>query len=311
MNILSIITPIFLIITLGYCLKKAKIVKPELSDYLMQYVFYIAAPCVIFSTISRYNLLKLNISKFWIAYPISISLSIIAVYLLSRFILKNSRTSALNYAYASSIKNVLAVGFPVLSLILGNKVAVPMAIVIIIFNCFFTPILIFSYKKQRDEKITMDAILGTLINPLVFASLLGFLFAALQIKIPSILSSAFNYINSSFIACALIAVGIDMCWTSVRKNMGVILLISAFSTILSPLIAIIVSKLLNLPPFYAVCLVVFSSLPTAKTIYLYAKQYNINPVETSAILTMTTVLNILTLPLFIYLSKILWVTAFH
>ena len=74
--LVNIVLPIFLIVIAGWLLAYLNLIPEKVASGLMQYVFYAACPAIIFLTISSYEIEKLLVWRFWIAYPLSISVTV-------------------------------------------------------------------------------------------------------------------------------------------------------------------------------------------------------------------------------------------
>lgn len=70
--LVNAIFPIFFILLLGWALTYFKLIKVDMAQYLIGYVFWVAGPSIIFSSIYHMNLSDLLIWKFTIAYPLSV-----------------------------------------------------------------------------------------------------------------------------------------------------------------------------------------------------------------------------------------------
>ena len=86
-------------------------------------------------TISSYEIEKLMVWRFWVAYPLSIFFTLILAFVVFRyFSTKDIYTSAIAW-FCSALANTIMLGFPVLMGIAGKYATVPMAITVIIAIC--------------------------------------------------------------------------------------------------------------------------------------------------------------------------------
>lgn len=317
--IFNIIAPIFLLIAIGFGIAHFKVTNKDFPKQMMTYLFWISGPAIIFDSISNSHMSQLLSPEFWLAYPLSVLLITIISVILYKATFKTSMAESINASFAVAIKNTLLIGFPILLGLTGKHAAIPTAICVIFFSCVASPILILFYELQKRLQgnqatttwsIISDTLKGTLKNPFIIATILGLLFAALGIHQPYIMSKTISYIAPSFIPCALIAVGVELRAFKMEGNINKIITVSALNLVLTPAIAIILSYALHLSDFYATALVLYSALPTAKSLFIYAAKYEFYEQEIAAIISVTSVASIATIPLFIGLCYHLWPTAF-
>lgn len=317
MLLVDIVLPIFLLIILGWLLTYFKFVPNEIAQNLMIYLFWAAGPAIIFLTISSYHISQVIMWRFWVAYSVEITFVTILSYYLFRYIFHESKIVTITSAFSTVVKNTVIIGFPVLMGIAGQKAAIPMAITVIIFNCFVAPVLMFmlelnaaSGKSEDTKKMFLSAIRTTFKNPLVLSAFLGIAFSVLDIHLPFFLKKLLLYLALSFVPCALFAVGAELRSFRLEGNLFKIFLIASINLLLCPIIAVGLCYALDLSPFYAAALVIFSSVPTAKSMYIYVSRYPHFAKEVSAIISVTTVCSMATIPIFIYLSYWLWPSTF-
>lgn len=317
MVIVNAILPIFLILLVGFLLAKKKILPIETSTYLTQYIFWIAGPAVIFLSISSQEFHQFEAWNFWLAYILEILVVGSISFVVFLFLFKKNARDSLFAGVGTTVKNTIIIGFPVLLSLTNKEAAIPMAITVITFNAIISPLLVFIFiisEKQgrRNYLLLFKTALETIKNPLVIAAFLGIIFSVFKITPLFFIYKTLNYFGESFIPCALLAVGMDLSKLSINsKWVFKIIIISTLSLLVSPIVAILISKALSLSDFYSVSLVIFSALPTAKILYVYAKKYNSLEAETAMSISITTICAMFTLPAFIMWSYFLWPAVFH
>jgi len=313
------IAPIFLLVVAGSGLGRAKLVPTSVAGSLMQYVFYGAAPAVVFYAVVSNPLSKLLYWQFWVAYPLSLLIVLIITALFFKLFLRRGLFVSIILGFAAVVSNTVIIGYPVLSGFVGHFAAIPMAITVVVFALIFIPALIFIYEMhvqaEKNESPNLmhtikSAVIGTIKNPLVIGVLLGVVFSVGHIPVPKFFNTFVMYLAESIVPCALFAVGLDMVEFSFKSNkLFDVILVSFINLIITPVITIFIAKALDLSPLFAFSLVVFSTVPTAKTLYIIAGKYQIFNKEMAAIISMTTIGSVVTIPLFIYIAKLIWPTA--
>lgn len=317
--IVDIVLPVFLLILLGYVLAYFNIVTHEISRSLATYVFWVAAPAIIFLSICAYHDFYSMDKRFCLAYLLGIVFLGLVTYIYFRYRWRDQHSIALIESFSVTIKNTVIIGFPILAQIAGPVAAIPMAATIIIVNCIAAPFLMlmleFSQHKRNKQVKNGGQLLwltfrGMMVNPLVLSAFLGVIFWLCHIGLTNSFKQTLTYLGSSFVPCALFAVGVDLKSFKLKSGMAKVLVISLINLLICPLFAIALSHWLRLSAFYSVALVIFSAMPTAKTMYIYISQYRIFEKEMSMIISLTTVISLVTIPAVICLCYYLWPSVF-
>lgn len=316
--LINAIAPIFLIVVTGFLLGKFRLVKHEVAGAIMQYVFFAAAPAIVFYAIISNPIDKLLYWKFWLAYPISLLFVVAITALFFKLVLKRDWFIASIAGFAAAFANTVIIGYPVLSGMIGHDAAFPMSITVIIFMLVMLPLMVFllEFKKSNTEnklttlQVIRRALLSTLKNPLVLAVMLGILCSVFSLPVPKFIKSFSGTIGESLTPCALFAVGLDLSKFQVKGKLVDVAWITAINLLLMPAIGILLALSLKLSPTYAVALVIFSAVPTAKTLYAIVSQYDVYVSEVAAVLSTTTVFSVFTIPMFTFIAHLIWPSAF-
>ncbi len=319
MILINAIAPIFLIVLFGWCLGRAKLVSPSISAALMQYVFYAAAPAIVFYAVISNPIDKLLYWQFWLAYPLSLVTIILLTALFFKFILRKSGFVAMVAGFGAAMANTVIIGYPILSGFIGHFAAIPMAITVLVFAVIIIPAVIFVYELKLSStqsksnglvNIIKSAIIGTVKNPMIIGVILGLIISLSHITLPKPLHSFAFIVGESIIPVALFAVGLDLSDFKLECNLADVSIITFINLVIAPLVTIAIALLLHLSPRFAVALVIFSTVPTAKTLYVIAGKYRIYNKQVAAIISLTTVFSIITIPLFVFITKLIWPSVF-
>ncbi len=315
--LVDIVLPIFLIVIAGWLLAYFDLIPEKVAAGLMQYVFYAACPAIIFLTISSYEIEKLLVWRFWIAYPLSIFVTVISAFAVFRYFFRRDVYTSAIAGFCSALANTIMLGFPVLMGIAGKHATVPMAMTVIIANCLVVPGILFIFELHAKKEtltegraVVRAALLSTVKNPLIISAALGVIFSLFEIKLPTFLVTFFRYLGASIIPCALFSIGVELRFFKVSGNLAGAFVITLFNLLIRPALAILIALLLELSPFYSVALVIFSSVPTAKSMFIYAGNYRFFEKEAAAVISLTTLASLLTIPCFIAVCHHLWPEVF-
>ncbi len=214
---LNAIGPLLLLGAIGYFLRKSHVLNEAFTDKLNRFVFTVALPVLIFTTIAAidsFDALKWDVVLFTVAVIILIAL--LATIILPLFNLKWPHGAVLHQAIHRG--NFVFIGIP-LAMRLGGQSALE---VIVVFNAFLIPItnaialFMFDHWSRDEEKevMTVKAILNsTIVNPIMISTLLGlfmhFVLASFDAMFSDlgVIAETLEMIASTATPLALIAIG--------------------------------------------------------------------------------------------------------
>jgi malonate transporter and related proteins len=137
-------------------------------------------------------------------------------------------------------------------------------------------------------------------NPLIIGTVSGLIANVLGISVPSFAEPAVVRMGQASLALGLMAAGAGLQLgqifdTASRVRTGVALL--TIRHLLLPLIAIVLVKLFGLDATQATVLLMFSALPTASSCYVLATRMGFDGAFVAGLVTLSTALGMLSLPL--------------
>ncbi|MEO0991319.1 MAG: AEC family transporter, partial [Pseudomonadota bacterium] len=138
--------------------------------------------------------------------------------------------------------------------------------------------------------------LASLKEPLVWGTVLGGLFLWQGWKTPVFLTNALELIGQMAIPLMLITLGVAIARLEAR-GLGRALVFAVFKVIACTGIAWWVGRSFNLPDVAFAVLVLQVATPVAVTSYLLAEKYGADADSVAALVVVSTVLSVITLPL--------------
>ncbi|MBI1773353.1 MAG: AEC family transporter [Burkholderiales bacterium] len=140
-------------------------------------------------------------------------------------------------------------------------------------------------------------------NPLVVGTASGVLFSVLEIPMPEGIAAALSRLGNASIALGLLAVGAGMRLSGLREAKGIAAYFLSVKLLALPLIALLLGRWLELPPLQLQIAVVFCALPTASSAYVLAARMGGNGPFVAFLISASTVLSVLTLPVWLSLVR--------
>lgn len=134
-------------------------------------------------------------------------------------------------------------------------------------------------------------------NPLIIATLSALLLNVLGFRLPEFMHPTVQRIGAASLALGLMAAGAGMQLGSLKGNAGLATAVLTIKHLMLPLLAWLLAAAWSLDPLQRQVLLAFSAVPTASSSYVLAARMGYNGALVAALVTMSTLLGMLSLPL--------------
>lgn len=311
-RIVVLMLPVIIPVGIGFAFAHLNIFSEKSANTLLKFLLYVTFPGVILNTLAGKQLSELFQGRFILATLVGILGMYILTYLLHKFIFNRkmeiTSVAALSTAFVSSG----IVGLPILDNIIGIQATViPVILSTMIALVTVVPITILLIKLDRGHSHNIARTLGeTLIaaikNPLVASSLVGLALVAFNITLPDWLNITFSKLGNATFATALVTVGIGINLKTLQKDLEEILFLTFLRVVIFTIFGFALALLFQLPPTLAVAFVMIMALPTAKSVPALAEDYKVFVSDTLQIVTLTTLLMIIIMPIVVTVANYIW-----
>ena len=310
----NIVLPIFLLIVLGFVLKRLNFASAKFYDDAEKFVFNVALPVQLFLNVAFDSSLDGgNYMKLIIFCIISVTAAFLLALLVVPFIIKDNavRGSVIQNCFRS---NFAILGIPLAANLAGDTgkllISILMPFVIIMYNVYtviemniFAP----SELKKTPKQLLTSIIKSTLTNPLIIAVVL-----ALPMLItgwrPSanfaFIEKTLDYVSDTTQALVLIALGAGFSFASLKGKIKYSLPTSFYKLIVLPVVAVAVARLgFGFEGVELALIFILFGTPSAVSSYIMAKNLKADADVASQILMITTMFSTVTLFLGIFALK--------
>ncbi|WP_405266138.1 AEC family transporter [Methanobrevibacter sp.] len=293
------ILSIIIMIGLGYFLKRIDFLSEKDIDPFNKIVMYILLPCMIFHALYSADLSLL--SKLGIL-PFIILISSFATGLVSYFILRQLKLDDItlwSVLVTVMIANTAFMGYPVTLGIFGQEGFLRAIFCDIATLCTFlilSFVLILKFGgtvKTAVKKITFF--------PPLWAVILGLMFNFINIPIGPVLENTVNYLGQGAIPLIMIALGLSIDFSAIRRSKSMIVFTSIMKLAFFPLVAFVVASQLGLIDLQFKISIVEAAMPSGMMSLLLAITYKLDYELTSDCILINTVISLITLPAIIML----------
>ena len=134
-------------------------------------------------------------------------------------------------------------------------------------------------------------------NPLILATVSGLLFNVAVVRLPGLAETTLTRVGAAALPLGLMAVGAGLRLGALREGPGLATALLALRHALLPAAALALVWALGLPPLQQLVIVAFAALPTASSAYVLAVQMGGHGPYVASLVTLSTALGMLSLPL--------------
>ncbi|MFZ0452827.1 MAG: AEC family transporter [Ignavibacteriaceae bacterium] len=303
--ILGLVCPVFLIIALGYFLKRLGTINDNFIRLSTKIVFNISLPALIFTEVSKVPLDKVFDIKMVAFVYSGILISFIIIWVISIPLLKDGKDRGV-FIQGSFRSNYAIIGLALISNIFGSeklgKASLLLAFIIPLFNILSVIALMVPNRKEKQLN-TSKTLLEIIKNPLIIAVMLAVPFSYYKWELPGVLLTTVDYLAALSLPLALIGIGGFINFQDIRKASFNAILSTTIKLVIIPLTACIIAYELNFPAGDMGIIFIFFGCPTAIVSFIMAEAMGSNSRLAGNIVLMTTLGSIITITAGLFILK--------
>ena len=268
MNVLSVTTPIFLLIALGFFATRAEWINQSETRALGAFVLRFAMPALIFKALASRPLAEIADIRLIAAYAVA---SLISFALVFALYAGGERRRAAMRALGGSAPNSGFVGYPVASLLIGPQAAIGLAMCMIVENIMTLPLGLTLAESGGGGRALL---LRLVRNPLLIAIAIGVAASLAGWRPPVPVGRAIDVLAAAAPAAALIAIGGALVGARIGGAFLDIAPVAAAKLVLHPLLMLGLTHLFDAgDPQVRRAMLVMASSPVFSIYPLISRQY--------------------------------------
>ena len=302
--ILGAFAPVVLVTAIGYALVHAKVARDEVWQAVDQLTFYVLFPALLTKTLARADLGSVPAASF--AVVMLGSVTIMAALMVTAQLSMKGRLSgpAFTSVFQGSIRFQSIIVVALSGALFGEQgltfAALSVASIVPAAQTYTVLVLIF-FGSVKGDPGWIGIGKRLILNPFLIACLLGLLLNATGM--PNFAYETLGILGSASIALSLLSVGAGLNLATARSAGPVVAGSMALRLLGMPLLVIGLGSLAGLHGLGLTVAIIAAGVPTAATAYTMARKMGGDAELMAQIITFQTIGAILTLPLFIYLSR--------
>lgn len=308
LHIIYALAPIFLLILIGYGIKKKGLVSSEFWSPAELMTYYVFFPALLIFTTARTDMSGLDI------FPMSFAL-ISATILVAAIGIKAKPMLGINgpdftSLFQGNIRPNSYVGIAAAFALWGEPgltlVAIAIAFIVPLVN--FLSVVVMEtyggtdYRREGGPKY-LNLTKSILKNPLIMACVLGISFNQVGVELPPIIDPLIQVLGRAALPIGLLCVGAGLDFDAI-KNAGKTVMISTVTKLLFlPLICLVCCIALGVEGITRELCVLYAGLPVSASSYVLARKMGGNAPAMAGIITLTTLLAMVSLPFHLMLLE--------
>lgn len=320
LSIVLVTLPFFALVLCGYIAVQRRLLPLEAIPGLNSFVLFFALPCMLFRFGSGTPLAQLLDASVFFTYLLCALLMVgfTVMFSLNQRIGWNDAAFG---ALVAAFPNTGFMGVPLLVALLGPAASGP-AIVTIMADLLITNSLCIALSRldgaqqQGARTAAIQALKGVVSNPMPWAILLGTLFSALDLRLPTALAQTVSLLADAASPVALFTIGAVLARSRLLSASGApralrysdYLPIVAFKLLLHPLLVFLVGALairLGVPLTYSALtvIVLVAALPSASNVTMLSERFGADTARVGNIVLISTALAFLSFSLVVKLLR--------
>ncbi len=298
--------PVFLVMLLGWLLKRRNFITDEFVSIADKVVFKVALPVLVFKDIAAADLYSDFNWRFVLFCFFGTCIFFGVTWIFAEIFIKDKSMIG-SFVQGSFRGSAAILGMAFAQNIYGTSGLVPMMIVasIPLFNIFSVIVLMRSANAgEKDKKAVLKKTLkGIVTNPIIIGIFAGIPFALLRVTFPPIIEKTLVSVGSLSTPLALLAIGGSFSTGAALSKWKPTVAASIIKLILIPGIFLPIAVAMGFRNDEMVALLILTGAPTTVSSYIMAKNMDNDGVLASGIVVMTTLLSSVTLTGIIFILK--------
>lgn len=302
--------PIFLVMALGYALRRIGMLNDNFVAVANKFNFRVTLPFLLFSDIAGVDILAVFDLKYVLFCALASAACFWIIWGLARAFGKdNSARGA--FVQASFRGSAAVMGLAFIQNIYGSSAMGPLMIVsaVPLYNIFSVIVLTFEANGDGDGRGSRGKIRQACVNicknPIILAILAGLVVALMGIDFPTIVDKTIDNVAQMATPLALITIGAGFEGRKALAKIKPTLLAAAIKLVFQPLVFLPVAAYLGFTGEKMIAILIMLASPTTPSCYIMAKSMKNDEVLTASVVVATTLLAAFTMTGWIFLLKTL------
>ena len=300
--------PIFLVIVVGYVLKRIGMLGEEFVKSANKFNFNVTLPCLLLRDLMSCGIRDNFEAKYVLYCFVTTLLCIVITWIAAKVFIKDKSIIG-EFVQGSYRGSAAVLGIALIQNIQADAGVGPLMIIgsVPLYNAFAVIILTLECP-QKDETLSMKdtykkAFIGVLKNPMIISILIGVILSYFEITFPTIIDKTVNSLASMTTPLALIIIGASFEGTKALKMIKPTILATMIKLIIQPMIFLPIAAIMGFGSPEMVALLIMYGAPTTASAFIMSKNMKHDGTLSSSIIVLTTLLSAFTVTFWIFIMK--------
>jgi predicted permease len=307
-EILGVLVPFFAIVALGYGAARYRLIWQSGLNGLNAYLFNFALPVMLFRGVATRDLAELADVRLAFVYALATVTLFLGAAVVAARMFGLDRPSAIFHGLGAVQSNNGFLALPLIPALFGDAAIAPLALTLLADMVALYPlcILLADLATRRPHvRISPLASMARFFysNPFIPALFVGFVFAALQWRLPGPAQATIDLLAASAAPAALFALGASLSiYREPSRRTGQVALMNVVKLAVMPVaVWALGTYVIPLSPFQLKVGIAVAALPTGVNLYLFSSRYVRDVGVFSAAILSSTVISVATLAFVVWL----------
>ncbi len=305
----SAVVPLFLLVLLGFAIRRASFMTAGGTEGLAGFVFYVAVPALLFRTAGRGLDIDSTGIDFVGAYYIGTVLVFILGGCVARFGLILPHGEQAVFGMSCAYGNTVLLGIPLISTLYGPDGLAAITLIVslqaLILLPLTTSVVELGKLRRLDWRLAGAALRSAVVNPIVLSILAGFGLSAIGFGLPPAASRGIDMLAAAATPCALVALGAKLVTepkggqpqaeTATALVVGIKLLVHP------AVVWLLATQVMDVRGELARIALLTAALPVGATAYTLAQAQHLVPERAARAVAISSVLSLVTLTILVAL----------
>lgn len=291
------VVTLFLMMAVGFALVQFGLLTNVGLSQMSTLLLFVVAPCIVVDAVQRDDLpslamlgiAALALGSYYVLMPLS-----------SLLFRREAPDKGAVLRVGTVYGNTGFMGIPLLTVLLGPQALIYGAVSVVLFNT----------SQWLHAAVVMGgsfSLKKAFLNPGVIGLLLGLPFILFPIRLPETVGAAVSFMAGINTPLAMVVIGGQMASANLVATFTQpkLYLVSALKLMVIPALVAVVLLPFHLDPLLYCTCVILAATPTAGVTGIFAQKFGRDTATAAQLITLTTLLSILTLPIFAVLSQAL------
>jgi malonate transporter and related proteins len=309
LEVVNLALPFFGLIFLGLGCGKLKAIPETGLAWMDFFILYVALPALFYRIVAQTPLEQLANPRFIVGTTLTTACAFALSFAIGMLIRRGAMAEATIAGLAGGYGNIGYMGPGLALATLGAEATAPVALIfcfdsILLFSLVPFLMTLAGTDKKGFAADALDVGKRIVLHPLMLATMLGALSAALHYELPVALDRLMAFLQNAAAPTALFTLGVTVALRPLQKMPWEVPFAIAIKLVVQPLLALMLMSLLG--PFADVWVytaVLMAALPPALNVFVFARQYNVWVEQASSAVLLGTLLSVATLTTVMWLVK--------